>query len=89
MRIRFVDRSTRHIEGITDDIEVLVRNSRVAADFAILNTGRDEMMPIILGRPFLRTARAAIYARTSNIRFDIEGKIEGFSFQTHRPISML
>jgi hypothetical protein len=32
--------------------------------------------------------RAAIYAETSNIRFDIAGKIEEFSFKTHRPLSM-
>ena len=88
MSIRFVDRSTRRVEGITDDVEVLVRYSRVASDFAILNTEHDETTPIILGRPFLRMARAAIYARTSNIHFDIVGMIEEFSFKTHRPISM-
>jgi hypothetical protein len=49
MRIRFADRSTRRIEGIANDIKVLVGDSRVASDFAILNTGRDETTPIILG----------------------------------------
>jgi hypothetical protein len=60
----------------------------VASDFAILNTGRDETTPIILGWPFLWTTRATIYVGTSNIRFDIVGKIEEFSFKTHRPLSM-
>jgi hypothetical protein len=49
MCIRFADRSTHHIEGIANDVEVLVGDSRVASDFVILNTGRDEMTPIILG----------------------------------------
>jgi hypothetical protein len=49
MRIRFADRLTHHIEGIANDVEVLVSDSRVASDFVILNTGRDEMTPIILG----------------------------------------
>jgi hypothetical protein len=49
MRIRFVDRSTRHIEGITDDVEVLVGDSCMAFDFAILKTRHDETTPIILG----------------------------------------
>ena len=88
MRIRFADRSTRRVEGIADDVEVLVGDSRMASDFAILNTRRDETTPNILGRPFLRTARATIYARTSNIHFDIVGKIEEFSFKTHRLLSM-
>ena len=88
MHIRFVDWSTHRVEGIADDIEVLLRDSRVASDFVILNTGHDEMTPIILGRPFLCMARAAIYAGTSNNDFDIDGKIEEFSFKTHRPISM-
>ena len=49
MRIKFADRSTCHIEGITDDVEVLVGDSRVASDFVILITGRDKTTPIILG----------------------------------------
>ena len=88
MCIRSIDRSTRRVEGIADDVEVLVGDSRVVSDFVILNTGHDEMTPIILGRPFLCMARAAIYAGTSNNDFDIDGKIEEFSFKTHRPISM-
>ena len=59
MRIRFADRSTHRFEGIADDVEVLVWDSRMASDFAILNTRHDETTPNILGRPFLRTARAA------------------------------
>jgi hypothetical protein len=88
MGIRFADRSTRSIEGITDDVEVLIGDSCVAADFAILDTGHNENVPIILGRPFLRMARASIYAGTNNVHFDIGGKIEEFSFKTHRPINV-
>ena len=60
----------------------------MVSDFMILNTGRDEATPIILGRPFLRSAGATIYARTSTVHFDIAGKIEEFSFKTRRPLSM-
>lgn len=76
MRVRFADRSTCRIEGIIDDVEVLVGDSHVAADFAILDTDPNVEIPIILGRPFLHTARASIYTGTSNIHFDIGGKIE-------------
>jgi ABC-type lipopolysaccharide export system ATPase subunit len=49
MGIRFTDHSTRSIEGITDDVKVLIEDSCVAADFAILDTGHNENVPIILG----------------------------------------
>jgi hypothetical protein len=88
MRVRFADRLTHHVEGIVDGVEVLIGDSHMVSDFVILNTGHDEMTPIILGRPFLHTARATIYARTSTVHFDIAGRIEEFSFKTHRPISM-
>ena len=88
MRIRFTDRSTRRVEVIADNVEVLVENSHVVSDFMILNTGRDEMTPIILGRPFLRMGGATIYTRTSIFHFDIVGEIDEFSFKTHRPLSM-
>ena len=88
MPIRFVGRSTCHIEGIADDVEVLVKNSHVVSDFVILNIGQDKATPIILGQPFLRSVGATIYARTSTVHFDIAGKIEEFSFKTHRPLSM-
>jgi hypothetical protein len=88
MRVRFANQSTHRIEGIADDVEVLVRDSCAAAHFAILNTERDESIPIILGRPFLHTERASIYAGTNNVHFDIGGKIEELSFKTHRPLNM-
>jgi hypothetical protein len=88
MCVRFADRSTRRVEGIVDGVEVLIGDSHVVSDFVILNIGHDETTPIILGRPFLHTARATIYARTSMVRFDIVGRIKEFSFKTDRPISM-
>jgi hypothetical protein len=88
MRIRFTDHSTRRIEGIANNVKVLIGDSRVVADFVVLDTRRNENMPIILGRPFLRTARASIYAGKNNIRFNIGGKIEEFSFETHEPMKV-
>jgi hypothetical protein len=87
MCIRFTDWPTHRVEGIADDVEVLIRNSHLVSDFVILNTGHDETTPIILGQPFLHTARATIYAGTSTIYFDIARKIEEF-FKTHKPLSM-
>jgi len=45
-------------------------------DFMVIET--DERAPIILGRPFLSTSRAVIYASAPNISFYIKGKKETF-----------
>ena len=51
------------------------------ADFAVIETGTDERAPIILGRPFLNTSGAVIYASAAKISFYIKGRKETFSFK--------
>ena len=45
------------------------------------NIGTNERSPIILGRPYLNTAGAIIYASTAKIAFNIKGNREAFSFK--------
>ena len=47
----------------------------------VLETGGDERAPIILGQPFLSTAKAIIYADSAKICFMIKDKKEKFSFK--------
>jgi len=51
------------------------------ADFVVIETGNDERAPIILGRSFLNTTGAVIYASTAKISFYIKGRKEIFSFK--------
>jgi len=51
------------------------------ADFVVIGTGTDERAPIILGRPFLNTSGAVIYASPAKISFYIKGRKEMFSFK--------
>jgi len=51
------------------------------ADFVVIETGSDERAPVILGRPFLNTSRAVIYASAAKISFYIKGRKETFSFK--------
>jgi len=46
----------------------------------VIETGTDERAPIILGRPFLNTSGAVIYASAAKISFYIKGRKETFSF---------
>ena len=47
----------------------------------VIETDTDERTPIILGRPFLNTSGAVIYASAAKISFYIKGKKETFSFE--------
>ena len=49
--------------------------------FVVIETGNDERAPIILGRPFLNTSGAVIYASAAKISFYIKGRKETFSFK--------
>jgi len=51
------------------------------ADFVVIETGSEERAPIILGRPFLNTSGAVIYASASKFSFYIKGRKETFSFK--------
>jgi len=44
-------------------------------------TGTNERAPIILGRSFLNTSGAVIYASAAKISFYIKGRKETFSFK--------
>ena len=50
-------------------------------DFMVIETGNDERAPIILGRPFLNTSGAVIYASAAKISFYIIGRKETFFFK--------
>jgi hypothetical protein len=58
-----------------------VGQSYVPIDFVVLKTSGDERAPIILGQPFLSTAKAIIYMDTAKICFTIKDKKEKFSFK--------
>jgi hypothetical protein len=47
----------------------------------VVETGGDEKAPIILGQPFLRTAKAIIYTDDAKICFTIKGRKERFTFK--------
>ncbi|CAM8963412.1 unnamed protein product [Rhodiola kirilowii] len=57
---RLADRSCRLLKGILKDVPVKVKNIYIPADFIVLEISEDLDIPIILGKPFLYTARVVI-----------------------------
>nr|GEX58353.1 reverse transcriptase domain-containing protein [Tanacetum cinerariifolium] len=60
MTLELANRAICTPAGIARDVFVLVRKFTFPADFVIVDYERDPRVPLILGRPFLRTARALI-----------------------------
>ncbi|GJS58501.1 reverse transcriptase domain-containing protein [Tanacetum coccineum] len=60
MTLELADRSTTRPTGIAEDVFVKVGKFYFPADFVVVDYEVDPRVPLILGRPFLRTARALI-----------------------------
>ncbi|GKC98636.1 reverse transcriptase domain-containing protein, partial [Tanacetum coccineum] len=60
MTLELANRSIMHPMGITEDVVVRVDGFTILADFVVVNLEPDPRVPIILGRHFLRTAKALI-----------------------------
>ena len=80
MCLQLADQSICYPKGILEDLCVWIGHLYVPADFVVVESGGDERSPIILGRPFLNTAKAIIYASSAKICFTIKNNKERFSF---------
>ncbi|GKB53178.1 reverse transcriptase domain-containing protein [Tanacetum coccineum] len=70
MTLELANRSITHPMGIAEDVVVRVDGFTFLADFVVVNFEPDPRVPIILGRPFLRTTKALIdlYEETLTLR---------------------
>ncbi|GKD67987.1 reverse transcriptase domain-containing protein [Tanacetum coccineum] len=60
MTLELANRSFAHPKGIAEDVIVKVGKFKFLADFVVLDYDVDPRAPLILGRPFLRTALTLI-----------------------------
>ncbi|GJY41657.1 DNA-directed DNA polymerase [Tanacetum coccineum] len=60
MSLELADRSIKYPRGIAENVLIKVDKFVLPIDFVILDMREDSKIPIILGRPFLATARAMI-----------------------------
>jgi hypothetical protein len=79
--LQLVDQSIQHPVGIAEDIPVRIRNSFIPVDFVALKMDVCRQIPLILGRPFLSTARATIDVAAGIIKLNISEKDETFTFK--------
>ncbi|KAM1855557.1 hypothetical protein ACFX14_005887 [Malus domestica] len=75
--IQLADRSNRYPKCLLEDVLVQVNELIFLADFFVLEMEHDPMptaLPLILGRPFLRTARTKIDVYDGTLTMEIEGE---------------
>ncbi|KAJ0743501.1 putative aspartic peptidase domain superfamily [Helianthus annuus] len=60
MTLSLADKSVKYPRGIVENLLVKVDRFVFPADFVVLDMETDEKVPLILGRPFLNTAKALI-----------------------------
>ncbi|GJX97372.1 reverse transcriptase domain-containing protein [Tanacetum coccineum] len=60
MTLELADQSVAHPKGVAEDVFVKVGKFYFPTDFVVVDYDVDPRVPLILGRPFLRTARALI-----------------------------
>ena len=69
--VQLTDSTIRYPEGIAKNVLVRVRDSFVLANFVVMDIEGDLGIELILGRPFLRAARARIDVGRGEIRFRV------------------
>ncbi|CAL2246946.1 unnamed protein product [Prunus armeniaca] len=75
--IQLADRSNRYPKGLLEDVLVQVNELIFPADFFVLEMEHDPVptaLPLILGRPFLRTARTKIDVYDGTLTMEIDGE---------------
>ncbi|XP_059310152.1 uncharacterized protein LOC132061331 [Lycium ferocissimum] len=82
MRLQMVDRFIKKLIGVVDDVLVQVDNFMLPSDFFILDCAIDKDIPIILGRPFLATARALMDSEKNEMKFRVND--EEVTFQASK-----
>ncbi|KAL0420264.1 UNVERIFIED_CONTAM: hypothetical protein Slati_3049300 [Sesamum latifolium] len=80
--IQLADRSTVYPEGVLEDILVQVNEFVFPADFFMIDMMEDNShnsTSILLGRPFLKTARTKIDVHNSTLTMEFDGEVIRFN----------
>ena len=83
MLVQLADSTIRYPEGIAEHVFVRVRDSFILADFVVMDMEDDLGVDLVLGRPFLWSAKARIDVRRGEIHFHV-GKEDMFFRFKHR-----
>ncbi|KAJ0513385.1 putative nucleotidyltransferase, Ribonuclease H [Helianthus annuus] len=81
MSLQLADRSVKFPRGIVENMLVKVDKFVFPVDFFILDMDEDSKVPLILGRPFLATARAVIDVLDGKLTLRVDDDAVTFDIQ--------
>ena len=81
MLVQLADLTIRYSEGIAEHVFVRVRDSFILADFVVMDMEGDLGVDLVLGRPFLRSAKARIDVGKGEIHFCVGREDMFFRFK--------
>ncbi|XP_074306025.1 uncharacterized protein LOC141641253 [Silene latifolia] len=78
--IQLADRSNAYPKGVVEDVLVMVDKLIFSADFYVLEMEHDsQAAPILLGRPFFRTASTKIDVSNGSLIMEADGQVVKFN----------
>ncbi|GJS00971.1 DNA-directed DNA polymerase [Tanacetum coccineum] len=72
MSIQLANRSIKYPIRVCENLLVKISKFLFAVDFVVLEIDKDELVPIILGRPFLATTRAVIEVHEGKLSLRVD-----------------
>ncbi|XP_078148472.1 uncharacterized protein LOC144543896 [Carex rostrata] len=69
--LQLADQSVKLPLGVVEDLPIQIGKFFVPIDFVVVNMDEDTHTPLLLGRPFLNTAKAVIYVHDGIITMNI------------------
>ncbi|GKE46089.1 DNA-directed DNA polymerase, partial [Tanacetum coccineum] len=81
MSIQLVDRSIKYPIRVCENLLVKVSKFIFPVDFVVLEMDKDELVPIILGRPFLATKRAVIDVHEGKLSLRVRSETITFNIR--------
>ena len=80
--IQLADRSNAYPKGVLEDVLVQVNHLIFPADFYVLemeDSGHSPPLPLLLGRPFMKTARTKIDVFKGTLTMEFDGEVIDFN----------
>ncbi|XP_014503197.1 uncharacterized protein LOC106763531 [Vigna radiata var. radiata] len=68
MILQMADKSIRHPYGVVEDVVVEIDKLQFPVDFVVMEMGNDVETPLILGRPFIKTAKVVIHVDKGTVQ---------------------
>ncbi|GJS88904.1 reverse transcriptase domain-containing protein [Tanacetum coccineum] len=81
MSIKLADRSVKYHIGVCENLLVKTNKFIFPVDFVVLEMDEDELVPIILGRPFLATSRTIIDVHEGKLSMRLGNKTVTFNIR--------